>query len=111
MGKAGAICPVIIDEENLMIALATPVKGGYGVEGADYGFSLYPVDRRSLAGTDRWVLREREHEVAQVTRFPQRVTAYRELHIGAALLALAVIKYGIPGEDRFVMPRFQWTTH
>jgi len=109
-GRAGAICPVVVDEDQLKIVLGSPVVGGYGVIGMTNAYKLYLTEPSCLVRANRWILREHEKQVAVVSRFPLELDATRGIHIGTVLMSFALIQYGIPGENRLRAPKLNWGT-
>lgn len=110
LGTAGAICPVIVDSDVRKVALAAPHHGGYGLNGADWAYVMYPSDPGRFLRSNEWILREYEENVGMITRTPWRIEAESPLPLGAAILALALAIYAIPGESKLGVPRFHWKT-
>lgn len=108
IGLAGAICPVIVDREFRKVAQAAPGPGGYGLNGRDWGYVLSPWERHRFARANQWILREHEEELALVTRSPWEITTASPVPLGAAILALTLALYSIPGESDLGVPRFRW---
>lgn len=100
LGKAGAICPAILDDAKRKIALSSVMVGGYGINGKTYGFTLYPGEKIRFSAENRWNLRDHEDEIATVTRYPSAIDASASVHLGAVLLAFTLARYGILGEWR-----------
>lgn len=100
LGKAGAICPAILDDGKRKIALSSVLVGGYGINGKTYGFMLYPGEKKRFSEENRWIFRDHEDEIATVTRYPSAIDASAPVHLGAVLLAFTLARYGILGEWR-----------
>lgn len=109
-GMAGAICPVVVDASFRKIALAAPAHGGYGINGANWAYVLYPAERRRLSRCNTWILREFEEDVGVVTRTPWRAETTAPVPTGAVIVALTLVVYAIPGENRLFVPEFRWGT-
>ena len=107
LGRAGAICPAIIDDCKRKIALSSVLVGGYGINGKTYGFTLYPGEKKRFSQENRWILHRYEDEIATVTRYPPAIDASAPVHLGAVLLALTLARFGVLGEwsPRF---KFRW---
>lgn len=108
VGVARAICPVIVDSDVKKIALATPNHGGYGINGRDWAYALFPARKRRFVPSNRWILREHETDVGQVSRTPAEVTTTIPVPLGAIILALTLTVYDIPGESDLGVPQFHW---
>lgn len=105
---AGAICPVILDADKRKIALSSVATGGYGINGKEFGFTFYGGEKERFTRANRWTLRHYEDDVAIIDRYPAAIEACEPVHLGAVLLAFALVRFGILGESR---PRFNfhWT--
>jgi hypothetical protein len=110
LGMAGAICPVIVDSDIRKVALAAPHHGGYGLNGADWAYVLYPSERHRFVRSNHWILREYEENVGVVTRTPWQIETTAPVPLGAAILALSLAVYAIPGESKLGVPRIRWGT-
>lgn len=108
LGMAGAICPVIVDSETRKVALAAPHHGGYGLNGPDWAYVLYPSERHRFVRSNHWILREYEENVGVVTRTPWRIETTSPVPLGAVVLALSLAVYAIPGESKLEVPRVRW---
>lgn len=108
VGMAGAICPVIVDTDLKKVAQAIPGPGGYGLNGRDWAYVLSPWERHRFVRANQWILREHEREVALVTRSPWEIATTSPVPVGAAILALTLSLYSIPGESDLGVPRFRW---
>ena len=109
LGVAGSICPAVFDADGRKVAISSLRDAKYGINGKDYGCILYASDKRRFSRADRWIMREYETELALFTRYPASVRADEPVHLGAVILAFALIRYGISGESsqRF---NFRWNT-
>jgi hypothetical protein len=110
LGMAGAICPVIVDSDIRKVALAAPHHGGYGLNGADWAYVLYPSERHRFVRSNHWILREYEENIGVVTRTPWQIETTAPVPLGAAILALSLAVYAIPGESKLGVPRIRWGT-
>ena len=108
VGMAGAICPVIVDSEVRKVAQAAPHHGGYGINGRDWAYVLFAAHSRRFARANQWILREHEENVATVSRTPWEINLTTPIPLGAAILALTLMRYAIPGESGMGVPRFRW---
>jgi hypothetical protein len=59
---------------------------------------FYLTDKKRFSRANRWMIRHHEDELAVITRNPRTVEAEQPVHLGAVLLAFALIRYGILGE-------------
>lgn len=109
-GMAGAICPVLVDSEVRKVAFAAPAHGGYGINGADWAYILYPAERRRFARSNEWILREFEEDVGVASRSPRRVETTTAVPLSAVLLTLTLVVFAIPGENKLFVPEFRWGT-
>lgn len=100
MGNAGAICPVVVDAQRRRITISYPREGKYALNGRDYGCVLFAAKKRRFSRADEWILREHETEVATFTRYPASLVANEPVHLGAVILAFALIQHGILGESK-----------
>ena len=69
---------------------------------------LYPAEKPAVGRANRWILREFEEELAVITRTPSSVEARLPVHLGAALLALFLVRYRLPEESAATVPAFRW---
>ena len=105
MGIAGSICPAVFDADRRKIAISSLRDGKYGVNGRDFGCILFAADKPRFSRADQWIMREYETELAELTRYPSSIRADEPVHLGAAILSFALMKYGILGESA---PRFNF---
>jgi len=98
LGTGGSISPAIFDSSKRKVAISSVGVGGYGINGMDYGCVFYQADKKRFARANRWMIRHHEDELAVITRNPRTVEASHPVHLGAVLLAFALIRYGILGE-------------
>lgn len=103
----GLICPLVVDAAGRKVALARGGTGIYGISGRDYGYTLNPGPKRRRA-TSRWILRHHQDDIATVTRRPPALDATAPVHLGAVLLSLVLIKYGVPDDSRVGLPTIRW---
>lgn len=108
VGIAGAICPVIVDGDMRKVAQAAPHHGGYGLNGRDWDYVLSPSERHGFVRANQWILRTQSEDVARVSRTPWEITTTSPVPLGAAILALTLALYSIPGESDLGVPRFRW---
>jgi len=109
MGIAGSICPAVFDADRRRVAISSLQDGKYGMNGRDYGCILYAADKPRFSRADRWIMREYETELAELTRYPSSIRAVEPVHLGAVILSFVLMRYGILGESapRF---KFRWNT-
>jgi hypothetical protein len=100
LGSAGAVCPAILDADKRKIAVSSVGVGGYGINGKAFGFMFYRGEKKRFSRANRWILRHYEDEVAIVARYPAAIDASEPVHLGAVLVALTLVRYGILGESR-----------
>ncbi len=100
LGSGGAVCPAIFDDRKRRVSVSSLAVGGYGINGKAFGFVLYGLEKKRFGRTNRWILRRHEDEIAEVTRYPQVIDATEPVHVGAALVALTLVRYGVLGESR-----------
>ena len=99
---------MIVDTDLKKVAQAIPGPGGYGLNGRDWAYALSPWERHRFVRANQWILREHEEELAVVTRSPWEITTTSPVPLGAAILALTLALYSIPGESDLGVPRFRW---
>ena len=103
----GMVSPVVVDASRRKVAQGTGGDGVYGVNGKHFGYSLNPGHRpRSRDAV--WQLRHHEVDVAELRRRPDRIEAFEPVHIGAILISLVLLRFGVPDDHRASMPKFQW---
>jgi hypothetical protein len=108
LAMADAVCPVIVDSDIRKVAFAAPRYGGYGLNGPDWAYVMYPSEHRQLGRSNHWILREHEENVGVITRRPWRIEANSPVPLGAVIIGLAVAVYAIPGESKLGVPQFRW---
>ncbi len=104
MGLRSYMCPVIVDVAGGKVALATPGDGNYNINGKTWAFVLNPADRDARGRSSTWTLRERETEVALLSRKPRQATCWEPIPLAAVLLGFVVAQMGIPGENELRLP-------
>ena len=104
----GFICPLIVDASGRKVAMARGGTGIYGLSGRDYGYTLNPGHRRRYRANAVWVLRQHEEDLAMVTRRPPTFDATAPVHLGAVLMSLVLIEYGVPDDSRIGLPTIRW---
>lgn len=100
LGSGGAVAPAIFDADKRKIAVSSVAVGGYGINGKTFGFMFYRGEKKRFSRANRWILRHYEDEVAVVARYPAAIDASDPVHLGAVLLAFALVRHGILGESR-----------
>lgn len=106
---AGDVCPVIVDTSQRKIALASPLTGGgYGINGKNFAHVLYPFKKAGLLRSGRWILRDRENDIAVINRRPLSAITSEPVHTGSVLLAFALVKFGLPSEKKPALPAMKW---
>jgi hypothetical protein len=108
LGMAGAICPVIVDSDIRKVAMAAPHFGGYGLNGPNWAYVMYPSEPRRLVRSNHWILRDHEENVGVITRTPWRIETDTPVPLGAVIIGLALAVYAIPGESKLEVPAFRW---
>jgi hypothetical protein len=108
VGAGGAIRPVIVDSTRRKVAIAGLGHGTYGINGKDYACALYPAHKPRFGRANTWILRQFEDELAIITRHPASVEAPLPVHLGAVLLSLVLIRYGLPEESAPGIPSLRW---
>ncbi|MGI9606406.1 MAG: hypothetical protein ACR2P0_09740 [Acidimicrobiales bacterium] len=98
IGLHGKISPAIFDDQGRKIALSSLGTNAYGVNGRDFGFELYQLDKRGVSRANRWILRRHDVGVADLTRHPRSIRSHEPIHVGATLLAFTLVRFGILGE-------------
>ena len=104
MGWRSYICPVIVDVDGGKVAYATPGHNNYTINGNGWAFVLNPDEAGRRGRADRWTLRERETEVAMLTRRPREATCWEPIPLAAVLLGFVVAQMGVPGENEMRLP-------
>ncbi|MFH1331283.1 MAG: hypothetical protein ABIJ48_11600 [Actinomycetota bacterium] len=107
--RGGGLAVVVVNEarQKLAMAAAGAVAGNYGINGRDYAYTLNPAE----GGWGRarlWDLFAREDRVARLTRRPFRAFCSEPIPLPALLLALLLVRTGIPGEGSRYVPDFRW---
>ena len=104
MGWRSYICPVVVDVKGGKVAYATPGHDNYTINGNGWAFVLNPAEAARRGRPNSWTLRERETEVAVLTRRPRAATCWEPTPIAAVLLGFVVAQMGIPGENEIRLP-------
>lgn len=108
-GGGGGVCLVARNELREKVAVASlRLDGTYGINGKEYTAVLTPSSKPRFARANTWVLREFEEELAVMTRHPMTVDATSPVHLGAILVAFAVVRLGLPDESKPRIPTFKW---
>jgi hypothetical protein len=104
----GTISPVILDASGRRVTQAGFRHGTYGINGRDYAAVLHPADTTGLGRANRWMISDDDGEVAIIVRSPLSVIPRRPVHVGAVLIAFALVRFGLPEESAPLMPAFRW---
>lgn len=104
----GEISAVLIDERRARLAVGSVGKGVYGINGRDFAYMLFPESSERLSATG-WILSSPSAECATVSRSPMSVTAHVPVPLPAIVMALALVRLGIPGERKLSLPSVNWT--
>lgn len=107
--RGGGLAAVLINEarQRLSMAAAGAVAGNYGINGRDCAYTLNPAEGGwGRAGV--WDLFAGEDPVARFTRRPFRAFFSEPVPLPAVLLALLLVRSGIPGEGSRFIPEFRW---
>lgn len=93
------IVPIILAEAG-KVAVSSPLYAtqSYGLNGKNYGLTLFPVGQAGLRRPRRWWMRRHEIDVASIDSVDRRLDALEPLPASAALMAFTLITHGIPGE-------------
>jgi hypothetical protein len=108
IATGGAISPLIVDGSGRRVTLAGMRHGTYGINGRDYAAVLVPADASTFGRSNRWMLGDETGDLAVIQRSPLSVTAQRPVHLGAVLIALALVRFGLPEESSPRMAPFHW---
>ncbi|MDH3425582.1 MAG: hypothetical protein OEM22_02820 [Acidimicrobiia bacterium] len=104
-GRARHICPLIVDEDGRRVAVSAPsTASSYGINGKDWALSMFPGAATNIGRANSWLLREHETELAVVRRKPRSIDAYEPIPVSAALLALVLAQFDMPGEKELWQP-------
>lgn len=105
--RSGAISAVVVDDEKRLIAMGSLTRGGYGINGKGFAYDLVSLEKsRPLTRSNRWILRESEEELAEITRVPSTLVAHHPVRVSALVLAHTLAHVGIPGEKGMPSPRW-----
>lgn len=107
VGRAGAICPVVVDADGRKVAIAGIGHGTYGLNTRDDAFVFFPARRRG-GGRRTFILRRHEEEIAVVDRYGPKLDASAPVPLGVVLLCFTLVRLGIPGESVPTVPSFRW---
>lgn len=96
------IVPIIKARDGI-VATSGPLGGrhSYGINGKHFGFVLIPAGPIRLFGQDAWLMRRHEDEVATIDA-AHVIHTNEPVPIAAAVMALALIQHGIPGEAKLM---------
>lgn len=104
-GRARHICPLIVDTEGRKVAVSAPSDASsYGINGKDWALSMFPAVAAPIGRANSWVLREHETELGVVKRKPRSIEVYEPIPLSAALLALVLVHFDMPGEKEVWTP-------
>lgn len=104
----GEISAVLLDGLGARLAVGSVGKGVYGINGRDFAYMLFPHRSDRLSATD-WTLSSPSAESAAIRRAPLSLTAHIPVPLSAVVMALALVKLGVPGERKLTLPSVQWT--
>lgn len=104
VGRARHICPLLVDGEGYKVAVSAPGSSTYGINGRDWALVMYPGEPKRFGRSNLWLLREHEIELARVTAKPRAIEAFEPIPVSAALLALVLAQFDIPGEKEIWQP-------
>ena len=95
------IVPVIRSRDGT-VARSGPLTGRriYGIVGADFANTVFPLNRAGVMQSQHWGIRERELDVGRIDQSAGSLEAHQPIHIATVLLAFALIEHGIPGEAK-----------
>jgi hypothetical protein len=89
------------------MAAAGAAAGNYGITGRDYAYTLNPAEG-GFGRAGLWDLYAGEDPVARLTRRPFGAFCAEPVPLPAVLLALLLVRSGIPGEGSRFIPEFRW---
>lgn len=109
VGRGSGLVAVLVNEarQRLSMAATGAAAGNYGINGRDYAYTLNPAE----GGWGRarlWDLFDGEDPVARFTRHPFGGVCDRPLPLPVVLLALLLVRFGIPGETDRHLPEMRW---
>ncbi len=95
------IVPVIRARDGT-VARSGPLTGRriYGIVGADFANTVFPMNRPGLIQSQHWGIRSRDRDVGEIDQGAGLLEAHEPIHIAAVLLAFTLIEHGIPGEAK-----------
>lgn len=95
------IVPVVRARDGT-VARSGPLTGRriYGIVGADFANTVFPLNRAGLMQSQHWGIRDREVDVGRIDQGTGLLEADQPIHVAAVLLAFTVIEHGIPGEAK-----------
>ena len=104
----GEISAALIDQTGGRLAVCSVGKGVYGINGRDFAYMLFPRHGRGFSGVE-WTLSSPSAECAALSRVSLDVNAQVPVPLAALVMALALVKVGVPGERKLTLPSVQWT--
>ena len=104
--KGRHILPLISSSAGT-IASSGPLyaRRSYGINLSDRSYTLMPASRAGLRRPNRWSLVRHDREVASLDDRKRTITTVEAVPTAAVLLALTLIRHGIPGEASLVPSR------
>jgi len=84
------------------VARSGLLAGGrtYGIVGADFANTVFPLNRASLIHSQHWAIRQRDLDVGRIDQATGLLEASSPIHVAAVLLAFTLIEHGILGEAK-----------
>ena len=107
--RGSGLVPVLVNgaRRRLVMAAAGAAAGNYGITGRDYAYTLNPAEG-GFGRARLWDLYAGEDPVARLTRRPFGAFCAEPVPLPAVLLALLLVRFGIPGEGSRFVPEFRW---
>lgn len=105
----GMISALIVNADGLKVALGSVGASGYLILGKDYSYKLLPGRANSIVLPNEWFLNTDDEVFARIRRHPTRITAVSPVPVAAAVLAMVLVRLGIPGDKKMGFSTVSWT--
>lgn len=105
----GMISALVVNSAGLKVALGSIGSSGYLIVGKDFSYKLLPLRSNAILLPNEWILSSDDAICARVQRHPMRITALAPVPVSAAVIAMALLRVGIPGDKKMSYSSVNWT--
>lgn len=104
----GMVSALVVNSAGLKVALGSTGASGYLIVGKDFSYKLIPLRSHTIMTPNEWILSSGDAICARLQRHPLRITALAPIPVAAAVISIALVRVGIPGDKKMAFSSVSW---